>query len=67
MAFILVGWALSQYPYLVVDELTLTQAAAPDRTLRVLLVALACGAPVLAPSLVVLLRVFKGAKAARGG
>ncbi len=60
--FILVGWALSQYPYLVVDELTLRSAAAPARTLRLLLIALGAGLPVLGPSLWVLLRIFKGAR-----
>ncbi len=61
-SFILIGWALSQYPYLVVDELTVTSAAAPARTLNVLLVALGAGIPVLAPSLFILMRIFKGAR-----
>jgi cytochrome bd ubiquinol oxidase subunit II len=60
-----VGWALSQYPYLVVDELTLKTAAAPARTLRLLLIALAAGLPVLGPSLYVLMRIFKGTRPSR--
>ncbi len=58
-AFILMGWALAQMPYLVVPELTLAGAAAQPRTQRLLLVVLAAGLPVLAPSLWLLFRVFK--------
>jgi cytochrome d ubiquinol oxidase subunit II len=56
---ILVGWALAQYPYLVVPDLTLANAAAGPRTQRLLLLVLLAGLPVLVPSLVVLYRVFK--------
>jgi cytochrome d ubiquinol oxidase subunit II len=43
VALILVGWALAQYPDLVRPDLTVATAAAPDRTLRLLLEALALG------------------------
>jgi cytochrome bd ubiquinol oxidase subunit II len=56
---ILLGWALAQYPFMVVPDLTLAQAAASERVQRLLLIALLCGLPVLIPSLVVLFRVFK--------
>jgi cytochrome d ubiquinol oxidase subunit II len=58
-ALILAGWAAAQYPYLLVPDLTLWNAAAPARTRSLLLVILAAGVPVLVPSIVVLLRVFK--------
>jgi cytochrome bd ubiquinol oxidase subunit II len=56
---IIVGWALAQLPYLIVPDLTLSAAAASARTQRLLLIALAAGLPVLAPSLWLLFRVFK--------
>jgi cytochrome d ubiquinol oxidase subunit II len=56
---ILLGWALAQYPFMIVPDLTLAQAAASARVQRLLLIALLCGLPVLIPSIVVLFRVFK--------
>jgi cytochrome d ubiquinol oxidase subunit II len=61
---ILLGWAASQYPFLVVPDVTLFAAAANPHTRMLLLVALGVGAPVLLPSLVVLFRVFKAARRA---
>jgi cytochrome d ubiquinol oxidase subunit II len=61
---ILLGWALAQYPYLVVPDVTLAGAAASPRTQRLLLIVLAAGVPVLVPSLVLLFRVFKPRRAA---
>jgi len=59
VALIVVGWGAAQYPYLVAPGITIQAAAAPDETLRLLVLALAAGAIVLFPSLYVLLRVFK--------
>ena len=59
-ALILLGWAASQYPYLMVPDLTLNNAAANPRTQHLVLVALAAGSVLLFPSLFVLYRVFKG-------
>ena len=59
VALIVFGWAAAQYPYLLVDDLTIRQAAADPRTLRVLVYAMLAGLPVLVPSLVLLFRVFK--------
>jgi cytochrome d ubiquinol oxidase subunit II len=64
---VLAGWAVSQYPFLVVPDLTLAGAAAHPRTRQLLLLVLAGGVPVLVPSLVVLFRVFKANKGAPGG
>jgi cytochrome d ubiquinol oxidase subunit II len=61
VALIVIGWAAAQYPYLLVDDLTLREAAASARTQRLVLTALLAGIPVLAPSLYLLFRVFKRA------
>jgi cytochrome d ubiquinol oxidase subunit II len=63
VALVLVGWAAAQYPYLLVDDLTLSGAAADARTLRLLAWVLVGGAPVLGASLWLLFRVFKTRKA----
>lgn len=57
--FIVLGWGASQYPYLLVPDVTLASAAAPPRTLALLLGALGLGALTLIPSLWLLFRVFK--------
>jgi cytochrome d ubiquinol oxidase subunit II len=59
VTFVLWGWALAQYPYLVEPSLTIEGAAAPEATLRLILVALVAGALILFPSLYYLYRVFK--------
>ncbi|MDF3301435.1 cytochrome d ubiquinol oxidase subunit II [Streptomyces tropicalis] len=57
VALIVCGWGVSQYPYVLGTHLTLTEAAAPDATLRVL-VAVAClAAVVIVPSVVLLFRL----------
>ena len=61
---ILFGWAASQYPYLIVPDVTIASAAAQPHTRLLLLIAMAVGAPVLGPSLVILFRVFKAARRA---
>jgi cytochrome d ubiquinol oxidase subunit II len=57
--FILLGWAAAQYPYLVVPDVTLWNAASPSETRSTLLFFLAAGLPILVPSLLLLYRVFK--------
>jgi cytochrome bd ubiquinol oxidase subunit II len=59
VAMILWGWGFAQYPYLVRPELTIHENAAPEATLRLLLMALAAGALLLFPSYWYLFRVFK--------
>lgn len=59
VALVVLGWGASQYPYLMVPDLTLWSASAPPQTQTVLLVALSIGALVLFPSLRLLFRVFK--------
>jgi cytochrome d ubiquinol oxidase subunit II len=60
VALIVAGWGASQYPYLVVPDLTLASASAPRATQVALLWALGAGAVLLFPALYVLFRVFKG-------
>lgn len=60
VSLILWGWALAQFPYIVEPDITISSAAAPPQTLRLLLAALALGALVLFPSFYYLFRVFKG-------
>lgn len=57
--FILWGWAFGQYPFLIVSNVTIADAA-PPQTLRLVLIALIIGALVLFPSLYYLYRIFKG-------
>jgi cytochrome d ubiquinol oxidase subunit II len=53
------GWALWQDECLIRPDVTIHSAAAPEATLRLLVIALAVGAAVLFPSHIWLLRVFK--------
>jgi cytochrome d ubiquinol oxidase subunit II len=57
VACITVGWPVAQHPDLLPGELTLERAAASDATLIALLVSVAAGLVVLAPSLWVLYRL----------
>lgn len=59
VALILIGWSLAQFPHLVVPDVDLHQNAAPEVTLKLLVIALALGALVLLPSLYYLMRIFK--------
>ena len=59
-SLIVAGWGAAQYPFLVVPDVTLASAVAPERTMALLLGALAAGALTLLPSLWLLFRVFKG-------
>ena len=61
-SFILWGWPLAQYPYLLPPDMSIADAAAPATTLRLVLIALAIGALVLFPSLAYLFRVFKSGR-----
>jgi cytochrome d ubiquinol oxidase subunit II len=60
VALIVLGWAASQYPWILVPEFTIASAAAPRITLVLLLWAVAAGAVFLVPALWLLFRVFKG-------
>jgi len=57
VAGIVVAWGVAQYPWLLVDELTVADGAAPTATLVGVLVAFALAALLVVPSLVWLLRL----------
>jgi len=59
VVLILVGWGLAQFPHLVAPDVTIQNAAAPESTLKLLLLALGAGAVVLLPSLFYLFQIFK--------
>jgi cytochrome d ubiquinol oxidase subunit II len=59
VTFILWGWAAAQYPYILPPTLTIEAAAAPSRTLILVLWGVAAGACILLPSLYYLFRIFK--------
>jgi cytochrome d ubiquinol oxidase subunit II len=59
IAFIIGGWGLAQFPYLIGPDLTFTNSAAPESVLRILIKALVAGAILLFPSLWYLFRIFK--------
>jgi cytochrome d ubiquinol oxidase subunit II len=58
-SLILWGWAMAQFPSLIMPDVTIQETAAPAATLKLLAVALVAGAILLLPSFVYLLRVFK--------
>jgi cytochrome d ubiquinol oxidase subunit II len=60
------GWPLAQYPVLVPPDLTVSRAAAPDITLRLVLIILIGGGIILLPSLWYLFRIFKTVPADQG-
>jgi len=58
VCFILWGWALAQFPFLIRPDVTLYSASAPAATVRLLLVLLSTGAVVVFPALIYLYAVF---------
>jgi cytochrome d ubiquinol oxidase subunit II len=60
VSLILLGWALAQYPYLIVPDITVFSAVTARATLRLLLWTLAVGTVVLLPSFAYLFYVFRG-------
>ena len=55
---VLGAWAVIQYPYMVLPDLRIEDAAAGDSTLRAFLIVLPVGAAILVPSLLWLFRLF---------
>jgi cytochrome d ubiquinol oxidase subunit II len=56
---LLIGWGLAQYPYFVYPHITFADAAAPEATMRFMILSLPVGGLFLIPSLWLLFRVFK--------
>lgn len=61
------AWAWAQFPYLVVSDISIYSAAAPQSVLIALLVLSFVYAAVLGPSLALLLYIFKRSPAGHGG
>ncbi len=59
-AFIFASWGLSQFPYLIPVDVTITNAASPPATLLALLIGTSIGMALLLPSLWLLFHVFRG-------
>jgi cytochrome bd ubiquinol oxidase subunit II len=62
VASVIAGWGVAQWPYLIVPDLTAAEAAAPKSSLGPIVVGLVLGAALVAPSLLLLFRVFKTSK-----
>ena len=60
VAFVLAGWGVVQYPYLILPGERISDLAAMATTLRYFLIALPIGAVILVPSLVFLYVTFSG-------
>src|SRR2546428_2079735 len=58
-AFIFASWGLSQFPYLIPVNVTITNAASPPATLLALLISTIIGMALLLPSLWLLFHVFR--------
>ena len=58
-SLILWGWAMAQFPNLIMPNVTIQGTAGPEATLQLLAVALIAGVVLLLPSFAYLLRVFK--------
>lgn len=56
---VILGWALAQYPYALVPDLTLRETAAPAGVLKPLLLTLGAGALLVLPSFAWLYAIFK--------
>ena len=63
VCFILWGWALAEFPFLVRPDVTVYNAAAPAVTVRLLLALLATGAIALLPTLIFLYKIFSPQRA----
>jgi cytochrome d ubiquinol oxidase subunit II len=58
VATIIVGWALAQYPYIMLPNFTVYNSHVPEPTMKVVLTALAIGSVILLPSLFYLYYLF---------
>ncbi len=62
---ILIGWAVAQYPYVLVPDLTIEEAARGSATLVAMLTALVVGGVILVPALVYLYVLFQRSPSGR--
>jgi len=61
VTFIVWGWALAQFPYLIRPDVTIESSAAPKHVLVLLLRVLGLGAIILLPALLYLFHIFRPA------
>ena len=54
VAAVIWGWAVAQYPYLLPEKLTISEAAAPSETLTSVLIVFAIAVVVVLPSIALL-------------
>jgi cytochrome bd ubiquinol oxidase subunit II len=59
---VVAGWGVAQWPRLIVPDVTVGAAAAPNGSLRPVAIGSVIGGLLLAPSLLLLFRVFKGSR-----
>jgi cytochrome bd ubiquinol oxidase subunit II len=57
---ILLGWMITQYPYLITGHISIAEAAAPNNILIATLITLGIGSLILTPSFIYLYMVFAG-------
>jgi len=62
VALILGAWAIAQYPYLVVPDITITSGAAPHDVVVAVLIAAIVSSVLVFPSLFYMFRLFKAGK-----
>ncbi len=60
VTLLVAGFGAAQWPWLVRPEASVDNAAAPDATHTIVLAALGAGSLILIPSLIYLMRIFKG-------
>jgi cytochrome bd ubiquinol oxidase subunit II len=66
-ACILAGWGVAQYPYLIIPDVTVSNAAVPPSVLAAVVITSLAGMVVLLPSLWYLFHIFKGRGAPEPG
>ncbi len=57
VASVIVGWGVGQYPWILVDQITIDDAAAPDNVMVALLITFGFASVLAVPALVLLLRL----------
>lgn len=62
VTFIVLGWGIAQFPYIVRPDITIYKDASPRSVISSLIVAVSIGAVVLIPSLALLFYIFKSGR-----
>lgn len=67
ITLLILGWGIAQHPYLIYPDIKFAAVAAPEPTIRFLVISLPFGAALILPSLWFLMRVFKGSTTGASG